>query len=251
VAGPQESSDDVSEETPAADSADKRAQVERLLTDILNLMEAPAALAFKDADDGSLAVAVRFAGEPPQGVVAGKRNYLVDSLQFLVNKCINRPNLPKRWVSLGVGDFPEPRAPKPPMSAPTAPATAAPVNGANHRPQQHEKREQPKQQQQARPPQPQRSSEPEEASLSPAEDAALTKLGKSLADRSNTLGRTYAVLSLSADDRARLLQAAKGSAGVTVRAEGEGIHRRLAFIPAKPVAMPKKSQMPDYPDDED
>jgi hypothetical protein len=56
---------------------------------------------------------------------------------------------------------------------------------------------------------------------------------------------------MSADDRSRILKAAKGSAGMTVRSEGEGIHRRVAFIPAKPVAMPKKSQMPDYPDDED
>ncbi|MFT3840286.1 MAG: hypothetical protein QM723_25080 [Myxococcaceae bacterium] len=236
-----------------SEEPDKRAQVERLLTDILNLMEAPAQLAFKDADDGTLAVAVKFAGEPPQGVVAGKRNYLVDSLQFLINKCINRPNLPKRWVSLGVGDFPEPRQPKPPQaSAPPAAAAPAhaPANGAQQHGRPQEKRnEQPKAQN--KPPPPARSAESDESSLTPAADAALTRLGKTLAERSSALGRTYAVLSMSADDRARLLQAAKGSAGVTVRAEGEGIHRRVAFIPAKPVAMPKKSQMPDYPDDED
>lgn len=234
-----------------SEEPDKRVQVEKLLTDILNLMEAPAALSFKDADDGSLAVAVKFAGEPPQGVVAGKRNYLVDSLQFLINKCINRPNLPKRWVSLGVGDFPEPRQPKPPQApAASAPAPApAQANGQQHRPQQQEKRhEQPKAQQNKPAP---RAAEADESSLTVTADAAIAKLGKTLAERSSALGRTYAVVSMSTDDRARLLQAAKGSAGVTVRAEGEGIHRRVAFIPAKPVAMPKKSQMPDYPDDED
>lgn len=232
-----------------SEEPDKRVQVEKLLTDILNLMEAPAALSFKDADDGSLAVAVKFAGEPPQGVVAGKRNYLVDSLQFLINKCINRPNLPKRWVSLGVGDFPEPRQPKPPQPpAASAPAPAQ-TNGQQHRPQQQEKRhEQPKAQQNKPAP---RAVEADESSLTVTADAAIAKLGKTLAERSSALGRTYAVVSMSTDDRARLLQAAKGSAGVTVRAEGEGIHRRVAFIPAKPVAMPKKSQMPDYPDDED
>jgi predicted RNA-binding protein Jag len=236
-----------------SEEPDKRAQVERLLTDILNLMEAPAALSFKDSEDGSLAVAVKFAGEPPQGVVAGKRNYLVDSLQFLINKCINRPNLPKRWVSLGVGDFPEPRQPRPPQPpAASAPAPApAQTNGASHRPPQQDKREQPKPPPQNKPPHPSRQAEADEAALAPAEDAQVTRLGKLLAERSGTLGRTYAVLSMSTDDRARLLKAAKGSPNVTVRSEGEGIHRRVAFIPAKPVAMPKKSQMPDYPDDED
>jgi len=242
----------VSEElAEAASAADKRAQVEKLLTDILNLMESPASLAFKDAEDGSLAVAVKFAGELPPGVVAGKRNYLVDSLQFLINKCINRPNLPKRWVSLGVGDFPEPRAPRPPgapqASAPQPPApvaaAAAPVNGAAaKRPSEPPK---------AAPKPPPRAHEPDEAQLKVADDPLVTKLGKELAARSSSLGRTYAVLTMNADDRSRLLKAAQGTAGVTVRSEGEGIHRRVAFIFAKPVAMPKKSQMPDYPDDED
>ncbi len=234
---------------------DKRAQVERLLTDILNLMESPAELAFKDAEDGSLAVAVRFAGEPPQGVVAGKLNYLVDSLQFLINKCINRPNTPKRWVSLGVGDFPEPRAPKPAQPPPPAPAASQPGNGAAKAAAPHPapgaEKQRPPEQRPAKPPPPARAAEADESTLQVPEDAAVAQLGKTLAQRSSTLGRTYAVVMMSQEDRARLLQAAKGVAGVTVRAEGEGIHRRVSFLPAKPVPMPKKHQMHDFPDDEE
>jgi len=52
---------------------------------------------------------VHFDAEVP-GVVAGKKSYLIDSLQFLVNKVVNRPNTERRWVTLGVGGFPEPKA---------------------------------------------------------------------------------------------------------------------------------------------
>src|SRR5438132_1092745 len=94
-------------------------------------MEYPARLDFKDAEDGSLAVAMHFTGETPQGIAAGKKSYLVDSLQFLLNKCINRPNTERRWVSLGVGGFPEPRANKPQGPAPVA-AAAAPAPAASN-----------------------------------------------------------------------------------------------------------------------
>ena len=45
-------------EAPAV--VEKQQQVEKLLTDILRLMEFPARLDFKDLSDGSLAVAMHF-----------------------------------------------------------------------------------------------------------------------------------------------------------------------------------------------
>ena len=71
-----------------------------------------------------------------------------------------------------------------------------------------------------------------------------------LAERSAKLGRFYAIAPMKVDDRARLLQAARGVSGTTVRAEGEGTARRLLFSPDLPTPMPKKV-VPDYGDDED
>ena len=242
---------------------DKRAQVEKLLSEILTLMEFPAALDFKDADDGSLSVAMHFAGELPAGVLAGKRSYLIDSLQFLVNKCINRPNTTKRWVSLGVGAFPEPRSAKPAGAAPPASPVSPvpPTNGARVAPAakatlsakaaQAPKAALAAKGEPSRAHKPARTAEPEEMTLDVPEDPALVTLGQSLAERSSALGRTYAVLMASTEDRSRLLKAGQDTPGVTVRVEGEGVHRRVSFIPAKPVPMPKKNPMHDFPDDED
>ena len=67
-----------------------------------------------------------------------------------------------------------------------------------------------------------------------------------LAQRSSTLGRFYAVLALTGDDRSRLLQAAQGVEGVTVVNEGEGRNRRLVYRPAKPAPVAKR-----VPDDDE
>ncbi|MBX7099233.1 MAG: hypothetical protein K1X89_16090, partial [Myxococcaceae bacterium] len=99
-------------------AVDLRGTVSRLLTDIFAMLQHPATLDFQDAADGALGVAVHFTGELPPGVVAGKRSQLVDSLQFLVNKAVNRPPLERRWVNLGVGGFPEARPARPVPSAP-------------------------------------------------------------------------------------------------------------------------------------
>jgi predicted RNA-binding protein Jag len=246
---------------------EKQQQVEKLLGDILTLMQFPARLDFKDAADGSLAVAMHFTGEVPAGITAGKKSYLVDSLQFLLNKCINRPNSERRWVTLGVGGFPEPRGARPvvapvaaasapgpavPSASPAAPVTArasAPAVAGNHRP--------------PRPPPPARAdnrsasqrparpAEVDESKLEVAADPVLSALGKALAQKSAKLGRVYAVAMLSTEDRARLLQAANEVPGVKVRVEGEGHFRRLAFMPEKPTAMPKRHAMAVYPDDEE
>src|SRR4051812_25436122 len=99
---------------PATDDAGllaaKRSQAETLLTDMLRLMDYPAKLDFKDMPDGGIGVAVHFEGEYP-GVAPGKKSFLMESLQFLVNKVVNRPQTEKRWVTLGLGAFPEVRSP--------------------------------------------------------------------------------------------------------------------------------------------
>ncbi|MBS1150134.1 MAG: hypothetical protein H6Q89_1832 [Myxococcaceae bacterium] len=255
---------------------EKQQQVEKLLGDILTLMQFPARLDFKDAADGSLAVAMHFLGEVPQGITAGKKSYLVDSLQFLLNKCINRPNTERRWVTLGVGGFPEPRGSRPPApvaavgAAPSAPGAAparasapaaAPARasapapaasagaGGNHRPARPPPaaRADPKggSQRSARPP------EVDESKLEVTPDPLVAALGKALAEKSAKLGRCYAVAMISTEDRARMLQAAKQVPGMTARVEGESHFRRLAFIPQKPSAMPKRHAMAVYPDDEE
>jgi hypothetical protein len=100
-------------EVPAL-TADKRETSEKLLAEVFRLMEYPAKLEFKDMPDGSLGVNVHFeAGELP-GVTPGKRSFLVDSVQFWLNKVVNRPNTPRRWVNLAVDGWPEPRHQQPP-----------------------------------------------------------------------------------------------------------------------------------------
>jgi predicted RNA-binding protein Jag len=89
-------------------AAQHRPQAEALLSSLLRLMDYPARLDFKDMPDGALGVAMHFEGALP-GVQPGKRSYLVDCIQFLVNKALNRPNVPRRWINLGVDGFPEPR----------------------------------------------------------------------------------------------------------------------------------------------
>lgn len=229
---------------------EKQQLVEKLLGDILTLMESPARLDFKDASDGSLAVAMHFVGEVPPGFAVGKKSFLVDSLQFLLNKCINRPNVERRWVTLGVGGFPEPRGARPAVAAaPPAVAAAVGVAATASRP--------------VRVPAPTRSEtksgplrntrppDVDESKLEVSVDLTLAALGKALAQKSAQLGRVYAVTMMAVEDRARLLQAAQKVSGVTARVEGEGHFRRLVFVPDKPTAMPKRHAMAVYPDDEE
>ncbi|MBX7114770.1 MAG: hypothetical protein K1X64_10635 [Myxococcaceae bacterium] len=232
--------------TPAP-GAEKRLQVEKLLTDILKLMDFPAKLDFQDAADGGIAVAVHFQGEVPASP-PGKRNYLIDSIQFLVNKVVNRPNTEKRWVSLGMGAFPEPKLVAAPQAAP-AQARAPKQNGhPNGQAQSQAPAQAP-----ARPSTPPRATkrEPLENTVDVAPDPVLEALGKTLAEKSAKLGRFYAVTMMGVEDRARLLKATASVKGVTANAEGEDYLRRVLFVPAKPTAMPKKQVMPDYPDDDE
>lgn len=213
--------------------ADKRAQVEQLLSDILRLAEWPARLELKDAADGGIAVAVHFDAEVP-GVTAGKKSYLIESLQFLVNKVVNRPNTEKRWVTLGVGGFPEPKAAQPPPPPPQqkaapAPAQAKPVRSV--------------------PPPPR--AEPEEAVSNVELSPEWKALGKLLVTKANKHGRVYAVTSLNGDERAQLVKAMSGEAGVKVKVEGDGHFKRVAVVPEKATPMPRKMQFPADEDEDD
>jgi predicted RNA-binding protein Jag len=249
---------------------DKRPQVETLLADVFRLMDYPAKLEFKDMPDGSLGVAVHFEGELP-GITSGKRSYLVDSVQFWLNKVVNRPNVPRRWVNLGVDSFPEPRMPgqprepreprEPPQQpSPSAPAAAAPPREKRaeqppKKPEQnHRDRDPKKQEPRASTPPPQqqqrRNQQADERSLTPAADPLLTTAGQLLAEKSAKHGRLYGVMLLTPDARALMLKAADGVKGVTAKVEGEGHWRRLVLVPEKLTVIVKKQVMPDY-DDED
>ncbi|MFY0527217.1 hypothetical protein ACN28I_30090 [Archangium gephyra] len=249
------------ESTPApGGGADIRPRVERLLTDILGLMGFPARLDFKDASDGSLSVALHFQGELPPGVEQGKRSQMVDSLQFLLNKMLHRPGNERRFLLVGVGVHPEPRgerlkreqaaaqaapapqaaapAPQPPPPAP-APRQPKPARG------------QPAPQQAKAPAASARGSDSDERSLEVAKDAALREVARKLAEKSASLGRFYALVTVKQDDRARVLKAVEGVPGVKVSCEGEGRNRRVVFTPEKPAPIPKRSMLPDDDDEDD
>jgi hypothetical protein len=216
---------------------DRRSQVQQVLGEIFRLAEWPARLELKDAADGGIAVAVHFEGDVP-GVTAGKKSFLVDSLQFLVNKVVNRPGMEKRWVTLGVGAFPEPR-PQPPPPAPPKPQPSAP------KPQQHQhQHQQPK----ASAPKPARAAEPPEADVPVSPEWAA--LGKLLAEKAVKYGRQYAVMSLGNAERGQLVKAG-AAPGLKVKSEGEGHFKRVAFVPEKATPMPRKMQFPDDDADDD
>jgi len=264
----------VPEQVPVPVSAhEKKMQVDSLLVGIFSRMGYPARLEFKDMADGGLGVAVHFDSELP-GISGNKRTYLVDCIQFLVNKVVNRPNVEKRWVTLGVGGFPEPRGQKPEPSAPRAsrPVRAAPPpqgarasapqqpaagrnagtpsTGVASAQPQAKKTHEPKPPQQAQQQGRGRSNEHDERSMKVDPRPVMTRLGTALAEKAAKHGRFYGVTLLPVDDRARLIAAAANTKGVTVKTEGEGYFRRVVFVPEKPTVITKKQVMPDYDDEE-
>ncbi|WP_342377632.1 hypothetical protein NVS55_40040 [Myxococcus stipitatus] len=248
---------------PGGAGADLRPRVEKLLGDILGLMGFPARLEMQDSADGSLSVALHFEAGPPPGVEQGRRSQVLDSLQFLLNKMLHRPGVERRWVVLGAGAHPEPRqrrepqqqAPAAQAAAPAAPAPVAAPRAPAPQPQQAPARQQQAQrgaaaQQQAPAARaPARAVETDERSMPVEEDAALREAVRQLAEKSASLGRFYALAAMKQEDRARVMKAVEGVAGLKVSAEGEGRNRRVVFTPEKPAPLPKRSLLPD--DDED
>ncbi len=253
---------------PATVAVDLKPKVHELLTSIFSLMKYPATLDFKDMPDGALGVAVNFEGELP-GITPGKRSYLVDCIQFLVNKAINRPNVPRRWVNLGVNAFPEPRVPGQPVAKPEKDpaATNAPAKGppAVAKPPKDAARGNPsapaiaeaksgKHEKVAREAQPPRGNQrggPDEKSMDVTPDPKFTLAGELLAKKAVQHGRIYAVMMLGTEDRARMLKAAAPTKGVTAKADGEGHWRRVSFTPDKVTPILKRQIMPDYDDEEE
>ncbi|MDY7231238.1 hypothetical protein [Hyalangium rubrum] len=246
------------QQSAAPATGDTRVRAEKLLTDILGLMGYPARLEFQDASDGSLAVALHFEPGPPPGVENGKRSQVVDSLQFLLNKMLHRPGVERRWVLLGAGVIPEPRprkepqAPAPaPAPAPTGAAAARPPAPARAQPQAAAPAPAKAPARAPAPPAapPAKRGEVDERTLEVGEDALLHAAARKLAEKSASLGRFYAIAAMKQDDRARVLKAVSGVAGVAVTGEGEGRCRRMVFSPEKPAPLPRKLLLPE--DDED
>lgn len=236
-------------------SAELRPRVERLLSDILGLMGFPARLDFKDASDGSLCVALHFQSGAPPGVETGKRSQTVDSLQFLLNKMLHRPGGERRFVLLGAGVHPEPRgerarrepapAPVPALAPAPAPVKAAP---ARQNPRAAAPAKAPPAKAAAPAP---RSGEGDERSLEVTEEPALREVIRQLAGKSASLGRTYALVTMKSEDRARVLKAVADVPGLKVACEGEGRNRRVVFTPDKLAPLPKRSALPADDDEDD
>jgi len=229
---------DAPPDSASAPSVDKRAWAARVVGEILEHMGVKPQLEVKDAADGGISIAVQLPAEVP-GVQAGKRSPVVDALQFLANKLVNRPGSERRWISIGIGGHPEPRVRegKRPPEQPSASASvprAAPVKSANGRG--------------AAAAPPRTSPEDDEGALQPSEDGALTESVKSMAEKSSSLGRFFAIVGMKREDRARVLRAVQGMPGLKVSAEGTGRNRRVVFSPLNPA--PTKSSLP-IPEEEE
>jgi hypothetical protein len=229
---------------------------EKTLLELLTLLGVEGGLDVKDAADGGLSIAVALQGELP-GLQAGRKTHVLDALQFLLNKLVNKPGTERRWISLGIGGHAEPRAPKQPRGvvAPRAEGGEAGV----HAPGPSEPHAAPKpasaveKNKPARPGgaagHPKPHAETEERSLAFTEDPALKQAVLGLAEKSARLGRVYALVGQKPVDRAAALAALEGAPGLSVRVEGEGRSRRLVLLPDKPTPMPKRA-LPGH-DDED
>jgi len=229
---------DTSMPATASSADDKREKTLQVIGEILRYMDFPAKLDAKIAVDGGISVALELPGEAA-GATPGRRTHVTDALQFLANKIVNRPGTERRWISLGIGGHPEPKQRqerKRPASNPPAPANAAPATPAR-KPGNGSTSVAPV-------PRP-----PDDSELSVTEDPQLTLAARELAQRSSVLGRFYAITTMSRENRARVVQALRGTPGVKVAVEGEGRQCRVVFIPEKPAPIPKRS-LP-VPDDEE
>jgi len=219
----------VSAGLPTADEAVK------VLGETFQHMGFTARFEAKEAGDGSISVAVTVDGELP-GPAAGKRGSVLEAVQYLVNKRLNRSPDVRRWINLGLGEHPAPRGAKPPKPAappPAAvPAAAAPVAAQPSVPRPAVQR-------------PGRGGPVDELKLEVSADEQLAASAGALAEAAGRLGRTYALLGMGTEDRARVLQAVQGVPGMSARAEGEGRNRRVALMPEKPTPMPRQ-RLPGY-----
>ena len=247
---------------PVALGADKRALAEKTLQELLALMELPGTMDFQDAADGGLSVALHLSTELP-GAAVGKRSHVLDSLQFLVNKLVNRPGTERRWIAVGLGAHPAPRGPKLPRPpSPPAPAAPSPLTAAPAGTPSAPRAAAPLPPRAAAPvpargprgkgagaPGMGRGGEGDERSLPVEVEPVLGAEVRKLAEVSARLGRFFAVLGMKPEERAQVLKATEGVPGLKLHIEGEGRSRRVVFTPDKPAPMPKRT-LP-VEDDED
>ncbi len=229
----------ISQPVPSVPSPERLEQATKVIREILGHMGIAAVLDAKDTAEGGISIAVQLEGEVASAQ-PGRRSHVSDALQFLANKIVNRPGTERRWISLGIGGHPEPRArmtrPKKPPAPATPQSTTAPLVARPSTPN-------------GPPPGLPAVRVQEESAVEVSEDGALTLAVQQLARKASELGRLYAVGNMSRDDRARVLEAVREIAGLRVIAEGEGRLRRLVFNPEKPVPLPRKT-LHDYDDEE-
>ena len=223
---------------PAA-PGDRSAQATAVLRELLRLADVPATLDVKDTPEGGISIALVLGAELP-GAAPGRRGTFVDALQFLVNKLTHRPGSERRWVSVGLGEHPAPRLPRPPRVpadangtaravspvAQGAPAPSVPPAAVHHEETPHRG---------------QGPAAQDEALPEVSEDPELTQAARALAEASALTGRLYGVVALSADDRSRMVRAVADVPGVRAVVEGEGRLRRLVLTPDRPLPMPRKT----------
>lgn len=217
-------------EQPEAAEGDRAEKAAGVLRELLRLADVPATLDVKDAPDGGISIAMALGVELP-GVALGRRGTFVDALQFLVNKLTHKPGSERRWVSLGLGEHPAPRVPRPQRPVGEGNGTARPAVRAAALAPPMAAEDVPAE----------RPAFVEEPVLSVPEDAELTTSARAMAEASAATGRLYGVVALSADDRTRILRAVEGVAGVRAAVEGEGRLRRLVLTPDRPLPMPRKT----------
>jgi len=221
---------------------DRRTQAVALLEELLRAMDVPATLDAKDLPDGGVSIAITPGVELP-GVAPGRRSPLGDALQYLLNKLLNKPGQERRWIAVGLGGHPEPRGTRP-ARPPVVPAPMTNGSGAVSAAR-------PPASAPPRPAPPTRTAEVDERTLVAEEDPAFDAAARALAERCASSGRVYAVVTLGAAERGRLLKAADAVPGVSARAEGEGRLRRLVLTPDKVVPMPRQRlPVDDLPDDD-
>lgn len=230
---------------PFQPDPEKRGRTEATLNELMRLMQLPGKHDIKEGAEGTLTVALFPEGEFP-GIFVGRRSHVVEALQFILNKIVNRVGTDRRWISLGVGAHPPPRSFREKRTSVPGgePSTGEPTTPREVRAQPPKARAAPT----PVPASPRAAPALDEANLSVSVDPALTALGKLLATKAAKLGRFYAIAPMQPEDRARLLKATQDSPGVRVYAEGEGRNRRLVFAPEKPAPLPKRTA---YPQDDD
>jgi predicted RNA-binding protein Jag len=216
-----------------AAAPDKREWALRVVDEIFRHLGVRPRLDLKDGADGGISIAVQLDAEVP-GVQPGKRSHVLDALQFLANKIVNRPGSDRRWISIGIGGHPELR-PREPRRSPDSSSQGAPNNPAAGRASPRVANGRPAST--AVP----KALEDDEALVQPGEDADLAAAARSIGEKASSLGRFFAIVGMKREDRARALRSVEGMQGVRVSAEGVGRNRRVVFTPDKPAPVSKRS----------